>query len=45
VSTARAAGVVCWAVPYGYNLGKPIADAMPDRIVPDIREVPAFFRA
>lgn len=45
VSTARAAGVVCWAVPYGYNLGKPIADAMPDRIVPDIRDVPAFFRA
>ena len=44
VSTARAAGVVCWAVPYGYNLGKPIADAMPDRIVPDIRDVPAFFR-
>ena len=44
VSTARAAGVVCWAVPYGYNLGKPIADANPDRIVPDIREVPTFFR-
>ena len=44
VSTARAAGVVCWVVPYGYNLGKPIADAMPDRIVPDIRDVPAFFR-
>ncbi len=44
VSTARAAGVVCWAVPYGYNLGKPIADARPDRIVPDIRDVPAFFR-
>jgi phosphoglycolate phosphatase len=44
ISTARAAGVVCWAVPYGYNLGKPIADAMPDRIVPDIRDVPNFFR-
>lgn len=44
VSTARAAGVVCWAVPYGYNLGRPIEEAMPDRIVPDIREVPAFFR-
>lgn len=44
VSTARAAGVVCWAVPYGYNLGKPIAAAMPDRIVPDIRDVPHFFR-
>jgi phosphoglycolate phosphatase len=44
VSTARAAGVVCWAVPYGYNLGRPIEDAKPDRIVPDIREVPGFFR-
>lgn len=44
VSTARAAGVICWAVPYGYNLGRPIAEAMPDRIVPDIREVPTFFR-
>ncbi len=44
VTTARAAGVVCWVVPYGYNLGKPIADAMPDRIVQDIRDVPNFFR-
>lgn len=44
VSTAKAAGVVCWAVPYGYNLGKPIAESRPDRIVPDIREVPNFFR-
>ena len=26
------------------NLGRPIADAGPDRIVPDIREVPNFFR-
>ena len=44
VSTAKAAGVVCWAVPYGYNMGRPIADAMPDRIVLDIREVPNYFR-
>ena len=44
VSTAKAAGVICWAVPYGYNLGKPIETAQPDRIVPDIREVPNFFR-
>ena len=44
VSTARAAGVTCWAVPYGYNKGKPIEDAKPDRIVPDIREVPGYFR-
>ena len=44
VSTARAAGVTCWAVPYGYNHGRPIEDAMPDRVVPDIRDVPAYFR-
>jgi phosphoglycolate phosphatase len=44
VSTAKAAGVICWAVPYGYNLGKPIETSHPDRIVPDIREVPNFFR-
>ena len=44
VSTAKAAGVIVWAVPYGYNLGKPIEDAQPDRIVPDIRDVPNFFR-
>jgi hypothetical protein len=31
-------------VPYGYNMGRPIADANPDRIVPDIRDVPNYFR-
>lgn len=44
VATARAAGVVCWAVPYGYNMGAPIEDSQPDRIVPTIREVPQFFK-
>jgi len=44
MATAKAAGVLCWAVPYGYNLGRPIEETMPDRIVPDIREVPNFFR-
>lgn len=37
VDTARAAGVPIWAVPYGYNLGNPIAQAKPDRIIPTIR--------
>ena len=45
VATAKSAGVVCWAVNYGYNLGKPIEDAMPDRVIEDIRDVPSFFRA
>lgn len=43
VATARAAGVVCWAVPYGYNHGRPISLAEPDRLVDDIRPVPEFF--
>ena len=45
VTTAKLAGVVCWAVTYGYNLGKPIEDAMPDRVIEDIRDVPSFFRS
>ena len=44
VNTAKAAGVVCWAVPYGYNHGRPIAMADPDSVVADISGVPQFFR-
>ena len=44
VATAKAAGVMCWAVPYGYNMGQPIALANPDRIVPTIKEVPMYFK-
>jgi phosphoglycolate phosphatase len=44
VATAKAAGIVCWAVPYGYNHGRPIALADPDRLVPDISDVPNYFR-
>ena len=43
IATARAAGIVCWAVPYGYNMGRPIADCQPDRLVEDIRPVTSFF--
>ena len=45
VATAKSAGVVCWAVNYGYNLGNPIEDSMPDRVIEDIRDVPSFFRS
>ncbi|MFM8465404.1 MAG: HAD-IA family hydrolase, partial [Burkholderiaceae bacterium] len=45
VATAKSAGVVCWAVNYGYNLGNPIEDSMPDRVISDIRDVPGFFRS
>ncbi|MBX3608467.1 MAG: HAD-IA family hydrolase [Hydrogenophaga sp.] len=36
VNTARKAGVAVWAVPYGYNMGQPIEQARPDRVIPDI---------
>jgi phosphoglycolate phosphatase len=32
VMAARNAGVAAWAVPYGYNAGKPIMDARPDKL-------------
>ena len=43
VQTARAAEIPVWAVPYGYNHGRPIAMAEPDRIVDDIGPVVSFF--
>ena len=42
MATAKNAGIVCWAVPYGYNCGRPIAEARPDRLVADIRAVPDY---
>lgn len=39
VAAARAASVVCWAVPYGYNRGRPISEAEPDRLINDISAV------
>jgi phosphoglycolate phosphatase len=36
VATARNAGVAVWALPYGYNMGQPIADCGPDRIIATI---------
>ena len=39
VKTARAAGIPCWAVPYGYNHGRPIASAGPDREITDVSAV------
>jgi len=35
VATARAAGVAVWLLPYGYNMGQPIADCQPDRLIAD----------
>jgi phosphoglycolate phosphatase len=35
VATARNAGIEVWALPYGYNMGQPIAMCDPDRVIPD----------
>jgi len=39
VATARNAGVPVWAVPYGYNMGEPIAASVPDRLIATIAEI------
>lgn len=43
IATAKNAGVTCWVVPYGYNAGRDIAQANPDKIINSISQVPAFF--
>jgi phosphoglycolate phosphatase len=37
--TARNAGIRVWLVPGGYNMGRPIEDARPDRIIQDFAEL------
>ena len=41
VAAARNAGVAAWAVPHGYNAGRPIAEAKPDRLFDTLPEVAA----
>ena len=41
IEAARNAGVAAWAVPYGYNAGKPIERARPDRVFQTLPEVAA----
>ena len=36
VATARNAGVAVWALPYGYNMGQPIENCSPDRVISPI---------
>jgi phosphoglycolate phosphatase len=43
ITTAKNAGVTCWVVPYGYNAGRDIANANPDKIINSISSVPDFF--
>lgn len=35
VAAARNAGVLVWALPYGYNMGQPIEACAPDRVIAD----------
>lgn len=39
VETARRAGVAAWALPYGYNGGRPIEEAQPDHVFANVAEV------
>ncbi len=39
VATARNADVAVWALPYGYNMGQPIAVSAPDRLIATIAEI------
>lgn len=36
IATARNAGVAVWALPYGYNMGEPVVQSQPDRMIDDI---------
>ena len=36
VATARAVGIAVWALPHGYNMGRPIDESRPDRVIPDL---------
>ena len=42
VAAARAARVPVWAVSYGYNMGQPIAEAGPDRVLADLEPLLAL---
>lgn len=42
VEAARNAAVAAWAVPHGYNGGRPIAEAQPDRLFADLGAVADF---
>lgn len=34
-ATARQAGIAVWLLPYGYNMGEPVMNCQPDRIIAD----------
>ena len=45
VATARNAGVRVWAMSYGYNMGQPISDSKPDRVLQAFEELTSARRA
>ncbi len=38
-ATARNAGIAVWLLPYGYNMGEPVAACQPDRVISDVSEL------
>jgi phosphoglycolate phosphatase len=42
VAAARHAGVPVWAVTYGYNMGRPVAEHAPDRLMDDLQPLLEF---
>lgn len=41
-ATARNAGVAIWLLPHGYNMGQPLTDCQPDRIVANFADLDAL---
>ncbi|TAL94140.1 MAG: phosphoglycolate phosphatase [Rhodanobacter sp.] len=44
IAAARNAGVAAWAVPWGYNSGRPVAAAAPDRLFQSMAEIAQLVR-
>lgn len=38
-ATARQAGIAVWLLPYGYNMGEPVAACQPDRVIANFSEL------
>lgn len=45
VATARNAGIAVWALTYGYNMGRPIEDSRPNRVITDFSALAALLPA
>lgn len=38
-ATGRNAGLRVWLLPYGYNMGQPVEDCQPDRVIEDLSQL------